>query len=103
MKRRSLITVIFLTVAAAAFAQTTTNYGNNKSTGKYVPIRGIKMYYEIYGSGAPLLFIHGNGGSIKDFSAQIPYFSKNYKVILADSRAHGKSKDTGAVLNYEMM
>src|SRR5687767_13262293 len=103
MKKGSLITVVLLLAAVAVFAQPSTNYGNNKTSGKYAPVRGIKMYYEVYGSGTPLLLIHGNGGSIKDFSAQIPYFSKNYKVVLADSRAHGKTTDTGAVLNYEMM
>ncbi|MEO6669502.1 MAG: alpha/beta hydrolase [Ferruginibacter sp.] len=77
-------------------------YGNNKK-GKYLNTRGFKMYYEIYGTGKPLLFIHGNGGSIKNFSKQIPYFAKEYKVILADSRAQGKSIDTGDSLNYEMM
>ncbi len=79
-----------------------TVYGNSK-TGKYVNHRGFKMYYEVYGTGKPLLIIHGNGGSIKDFSNQIPYFSKEYKVILADSRAQGKSIDTSDSLNYEMM
>lgn len=78
-------------------------YGSNKKVGKYVSLRGIKMYYETYGTGKPLLIIHGNGGSIKNFSKQIPYFSKEYKVILADSRAQGKSVDTGDSLTYEMM
>jgi pimeloyl-ACP methyl ester carboxylesterase len=61
------------------------------------------MYYEIYGTGKPLLIIHGNGGSINNFSNQIPYFSKEYKVILADSRAQGKSVDAGDSLDYNMM
>jgi pimeloyl-ACP methyl ester carboxylesterase len=50
-----------------------------------------------------LLIIHGNGGSINNFIYQIPYFSKKYKVIIADSRAQGKSKDYGDSLSYEMM
>ena len=61
------------------------------------------MYYETYGTGEPLLIIHGNGGSIKDFLYQVPYFAKTYKVILADSRAQGKSVDTKDSLTYEMM
>ena len=104
---------IVLSLIASAFALTVfaqlpvasannTVYGDSK-TGKYLNIRGFKMYYEIYGTGKPLLIIHGNGGSIKNFSNQIPYFSKEYKVILADSRAQGKSIDTGDALNYEMM
>jgi pimeloyl-ACP methyl ester carboxylesterase len=78
-------------------------YGNNKTAGKYYDIRGFKMYCEVYGQGQPLLIIHGNGGSINNFIYQIPYFSKNYKVIVADSRAQGKSTDKGDSLTYEMM
>lgn len=81
----------------------TTMYGRNKKAGKYVKIRGFNMYYESYGSGEPLLIIHGNGGSINNFLYQIPYFAKNYKVIIADSRAQGKSTDAGDSLSYEMM
>jgi len=79
------------------------NYGNNSKAGQYYDVNGIKMYCETYGQGQPLLLIHGNGGSIVDFSKQIPFFSKNYKVIVADSRAHGKSIDKGDALTYEMM
>ncbi len=78
-------------------------YGNNKITGKFYDIRGFKMYCEVYGKGEPLLIIHGNGGSINNFIYQIPYFSKKYKVIIADSRAQGKSTDKGDSLTYEMM
>jgi pimeloyl-ACP methyl ester carboxylesterase len=78
-------------------------YGQNKSTGQYYNIRGFKMYAEIYGEGNPLLFIHGNGGSIKNFTKQIPYFSGKYKVIVADSRAHGKSIDPADSVSYELM
>jgi pimeloyl-ACP methyl ester carboxylesterase len=80
-----------------------TPYGENKAVGKYVDINGIKMYYEIYGKGEPLLLIHGNGGSISSFANQIPYFAANYKVIAVDSRAQGKSTDTGDSLSFEMM
>jgi len=78
-------------------------YGKNSKVGQYLDVRGIKMYYEVYGTGEPLLIIHGNGGSIGDFSFQIPFFEKKYKVILADSRAHGKTADAGDSLTYEMM
>jgi pimeloyl-ACP methyl ester carboxylesterase len=79
------------------------HYGSNAATGKYYDIRGFKMYCEIYGDGQPLLIIHGNGGDISNFSKNIPYFSKRYKVIIADSRSQGKSADTGDSLTYEMM
>jgi len=81
----------------------TTTYGNDAKVGKYCEMRGFKMYYEVYGTGEPLLLIHGNGGSINNFVKQIPVLAKNYKVIIADSRAQGKSIDTRDSLSYEMM
>ena len=78
-------------------------YGQYKAVGKYYNIRGFKMYAEVYGQGQPLLFIHGNGGSGRNFFKQVPYFLKKYKVIIADSRAQGKSADPGDSLTYEMM
>src|SRR5450432_3126606 len=79
------------------------SYGDNIVAGKFYNIRGIKIYCEIYGSGRPLLMIHGNGGSIESFKNNIPYFSKKYKVIVADSRSQGKSKDGNDSLSFEMM
>ena len=87
----------------SSFGQGDIPYGNNPAAGKYYDIRGFKMYCEVYGEGQPLLIIHGNGGSIDNFIFQIPYFSKKYKVIIADSRAQGKSTDEGDSLSYEMM
>ena len=49
------------------------------------------------------LLLHGNGGSISSMSDIIPYFSKNYRTIVLDSRAHGKSIDSGDSLSFEMM
>ncbi len=79
------------------------DYGNNPAAGKYYSVRGIKMYTEVYGAGKPLLLIHGNGGSMKAFADNIPYFSKKYKVITVDSRAQGKTIDNNDSLSFEMM
>ena len=78
-------------------------YGNNPAVGRYYDIRGFKMYCEVYGTGEPLLMIHGNGGDISAFTKNIPYFSKKYMVIVADSRAQGKSVDGRDSLSFEMM
>jgi pimeloyl-ACP methyl ester carboxylesterase len=104
--RRTVFYILLLTSSIPVFCQQTANavpYGNNKEAGKYYDIRGFKMYCEVYGQGQPLLIIHGNGGSINDFENQIPYFSLKYKVIVADSRAQGKSADNSDSLKYEMM
>ncbi|MBU6402044.1 MAG: alpha/beta hydrolase [Verrucomicrobia bacterium] len=78
-------------------------YGDNPAVGRYYNIRGFRMYCEVYGKGGPLLMIHGNHGSIKSFAPNIPYFAARYKVIVADSRAQGKSTDPGPTLTFERM
>lgn len=84
-------------------SDTSVTYGKNKQAGKFYNLRGFNMYAETYGQGQPLLIIHGNGGSINNFIYQIPYFSQHYKVIIADSRSHGRSTDLKDSLTYEMM
>jgi len=102
--------IVTITISEYSLAQSsdltiidTTMFGKNEAVGKYIDIRGFKMYFEIYGQGDPLLLIHGNGGSIDNFSHQIPYFAAHYKVIAVDSRAQGKSVDTSDSLSFEMM
>lgn len=75
-------------------SQSTIMYGDNREAGNYKKINGIRLYYEIYGTGRPLFFLHGSGGSIRSSTAKIRYFQKYFKVIAVDSRAHGKSIDT---------
>lgn len=59
--------------------------------GKFMDVNGIKLYYEIYGEGEPVLMLHGNGQSISAFMNQKDTFAKKYKVILVDCRERGKS------------
>ncbi|MCJ7933242.1 MAG: alpha/beta fold hydrolase [Chryseobacterium sp.] len=69
-------------------------YGKNESAGNYLKLKDTHLYYEIYGEGEPLVLLHGNSGSIKDYYQQIPVLSKQYKVIVMDTRGQGKSRDT---------
>jgi len=78
-------------------------YGDNQTIGKFTEVNGINMYYEIYGSGYPVIIIHGNGGSIAEMGNQISYFADDYKIIAADSREHGKSSGKDERLTYEVM
>jgi pimeloyl-ACP methyl ester carboxylesterase len=78
-------------------------YGRNAKAGQYQEVNGIKMYYETYGEGMPLILLHGNGGSIHSMRHQVPFFSKHYKVIGIDSRGQGQTNDTKDSLTYEVM
>jgi pimeloyl-ACP methyl ester carboxylesterase len=90
-----------------AAAQTTPKpvekYGSNAAVGKTFTHDGVKLYYEVYGAGEPLLLVHGNGASIASFKAQVDHFRKSYKVIAMDSRDQGRSGDSPDRISYEKM
>jgi pimeloyl-ACP methyl ester carboxylesterase len=79
------------------------DYGSNPVAGKYVDLNDIKVYYEVYGEGEPLLLLHGNSGSIENFIYQIPVLSKYFKVIAIDSRAQGRTSDSDQEISYALM
>jgi pimeloyl-ACP methyl ester carboxylesterase len=89
--------------AARTAPEPPAKYGSNPAAGKTFTHDGVKLYYEVYGAGEPLLLVHGNGGSIANFKAQIDYFRKRYKVIAMDSRDQGKSGDSPDKITYEKM
>lgn len=104
MKRIISIFIVFIIFVTPIFAQPMiADYGNNSQAGHYADVNGIQLYYEIYGSGEPLIMLHGNSGSMNAFSHQIPFFEKYYQVIAIDSRLQGKSGGSPDTLSYELM
>ena len=88
-------------VDASALAPIKT-FGNNSDVGRFADVNGIRMYYETYGEGEPLLLLHGNSESIASFRNQIPELAKHFKVIALDSRGQGKSTEDGKKFTYEL-
>lgn len=78
-------------------------YGANAPAGATFVHDGVTLYYETYGTGQPLLLVHGNGFSIGSLAAQIAFFKDHHKVIAMDSRDHGRSSDSQEPLTYEKM
>ncbi|MCX6267813.1 MAG: alpha/beta hydrolase [Bacteroidetes bacterium] len=107
LKLFTVLTIMFLSVVCRSQNKVNSyqkfDYGSNSQLGKYLQTRDFNLYFEVYGKGAPVLVIHGNGGSISSMKEQIPWFSKKHQVIAADSRSQGKSKDAADSLSYEMM
>jgi pimeloyl-ACP methyl ester carboxylesterase len=103
MKHLATLLFVLIIVSCAPEKIKEVDYGSNSKTGKYVEVNDIKIYYEVYGEGEPLLLIHGNGGSIENFIYQIPEFAKQYKVIVVDSRAQGRSSDSDQEISYSLM
>lgn len=78
-------------------------YGDFAEHGNYITANGVKIYYETYGQGQPLLLLHGNNESISSFNNQIDELKKNYKVIAVDSRGQGKSSMDRQKMTYDLM
>jgi pimeloyl-ACP methyl ester carboxylesterase len=78
-------------------------YGHNDAAGAFAEVNGIRLHYESYGSGEPVLLIHGNGGDIGAMGYQIEFFAPHYRVIATDSRNHGLSSKASGRITYEQM
>ena len=79
-----------------------TPYGNNPAAGKYVNVGDTKIYYEVYGTGEPLLVLHGGGvGSTYEMGRFIDELSKSYMVIAPSTRGQGKSGIGTKPITYE--
>ncbi len=79
--KKLIFTVIALFVCSQIHAQ----------EGNYADVNGVKIYYEIYGEGEPLVLLHGFTMSHNMWEGWIEDLSKNYKLILPDLRGHGNS------------
>ena len=69
----------------------------------YAPVNGIQMYYAIYGAGDPVILLHGGLGNADYWSNQVPELAKSHKVIVADSRGHGRSTRNADPYSYALM
>lgn len=69
----------------------------------YANVNGLKMYYEVYGEGKPLVLLHGSYMTIPlNWSKTIPMF-KGRKVIVAEMQGHGRTRDIARKISYEGM
>src|SRR3990170_5029992 len=94
MKTAALILTVLLSTALSAQAQ--------KPTTGYAPVNGLKMYYEIHGSGEPLVLLHGSYMTISNnWTGWIGEFSKTRKVIAVEMQGHGRTADINRDFSYE--
>ena len=75
---------------------------NSSSESGYAEVNGLKMYYEIYGAGKPLVLIHGGGSTIQtSFGRIIPELEKSRRIIAVELQAHGHTNDRNFDLTFE--
>jgi len=91
---------IILAASALAFAQKSTP--DAARTG-YAPVNGLKLYYEIHGTGEPLILLHGGVVGITMFGPNLAALSQNRKVIAVELQGHGHTADIDRPLSFEAM
>src|SRR3979490_1949650 len=69
----------------------------------YAPVNGINLYYEIHGSGQPVVLLHGGLGAIEMFGEVLPMLAAKRQVIAVDLQAHGRTADCDRPMRYEAM
>ena len=69
----------------------------------HAPVNGLSLYYEIHGSGDPLIVLHGGIGSVEMWGANIEALARTRQVIGVDLQAHGRTADIDRPMTYEAM
>jgi pimeloyl-ACP methyl ester carboxylesterase len=72
-------------------------------TGAYADVNGINLYYETYGSGRPLILLHGGLGAISSFGPNIDALAAKHKVMAVDLQAHGRTADIDRPIDVRLM
>lgn len=94
MKTMSIINIITVLMPMLAIAQ---------GKGSYADVNGIHLYYEIHGTGKPLVLLHGGLGSTQLFVPNIDELAKGRQVIAIDMQGHGHTPDIDRPFSLEAM
>jgi pimeloyl-ACP methyl ester carboxylesterase len=69
----------------------------------YAPVNGLRLYYEIHGSGPPVLLLHGAYMTIDMFGPLLPGLAESRQVVVVELQGHGRTGDIERPITYEQM
>jgi pimeloyl-ACP methyl ester carboxylesterase len=96
ISKQAILAVSFICIVLPGFSQ--------PAQKGYAPVNGLKMYYEIYGSGKPIVLLHGAFNTINmAFGQLIPELAKGHQVIAAELQGHGRTADIERSFSFETM
>ena len=104
MKSRKNLLPALLTLSLTVLLSTAVSAQAQKPTTGYAPVNGLKMYYEIHGSGSgePLVLLHGSFMTIpNNWTGWIGELSKTRRVIAVEMQGHGRTADIDRDFSYE--
>jgi pimeloyl-ACP methyl ester carboxylesterase len=89
------LSFVTMLLSAGAWAQPKPKTG-------YAPVNGMKMYYEVHGSGDPVVLLHGSFMTItNNWTNWIGALSRTRKVIAVEMQGHGRTADIDRPFSYE--
>jgi pimeloyl-ACP methyl ester carboxylesterase len=107
MQRRSFLAMAAaagtsLVVPARSFDQAEANTETTPRTG-YAPVNGLEMYYEIHGSGEPLVLLHSAFYTIELWGPFLASLAETHQVIAVEFQGHGHTADIDRSFSYEQL
>ena len=105
----TVFAVIFAVALFVGFALPNDSIGRETAapadaTGSYASVNGLKMYYEIHGTGRPLVLLHGALTTIDtSFGKVLPPLAKTRQVVAVEQQGHGHTADMDRPLTYQQM
>ncbi len=69
----------------------------------YVTLQDCRIYYEVHGSGVPVILLHGGLTSVEAWFAEMPLLAKQFRVIAIDLRGHGRSTLGNQPFTYRLL
>jgi pimeloyl-ACP methyl ester carboxylesterase len=79
------------------------NPEQSASAGNYAPVNGLELYYELHGTGEPLVLLHGGMTTIDDFALVLPIFTQSRQVIAYERQGHGHTADIDRAMTLDAM
>lgn len=109
--RTILLSLLFALVATSASAQPVPRWMTLPPTptlppavsSGHAPVNGISIWYATFGSGPPVILLHGGLANSNYWGHQVPELAKNHRVIVMDSRGHGRSTRDAQPYGYALM
>jgi pimeloyl-ACP methyl ester carboxylesterase len=72
-------------------------------TARMARVNGIELSYQVFGTGKPLILLHGGFGSVEMFGANVELLAAQRRVIGVDLQSHGRSPAVDRPMRFETM
>ena len=120
MRRWGIVAILILAVTAVTALTAATAATVNAATPQWLtlpptptlpaaaqsgdaPVNGIRIWYATFGHGAPVILLHGGLANANYWGNQVRALEAHYRVIVMDSRGHGRSSRDAQPYGYDLM